>query len=804
DFSSGMPNCAVADLEIYYGTNTLRAATYGRSTWESDLYSSVAAGPVASFTADNVNICVGQSVQFTSTSTGNPTSYSWAFSGGTPATSTDQNPSVVYNTAGTYNVSLTATNATGSNTSTQTAFITVTGSSTNTLPVSEGFTGSTFPPTAPATWSVVNTDAGATTWTNSTTVGVAPTAGNSMFFDNYNFDDSGNSDEVRLPKLNFTGYSAAQMTFHVAYAPFTQNGTIFADGLQVLASSDCGTTWDIVYDKSGNTVATGNLPTVAAVTTQFTPTAAQWRQETIDLTSYVGQSNVIIAFKNMAAYGNRLFIDNINLTGTSAPTAPTASFTASPTGSSCIGQSVQFTSTSTNNPTSYSWSFPSGTPATSTSATPAVTWSTAGTYTVSLTATNANGSNTTTQSFVVNANPTVTQGALSAVCATTSPFALTGGSPAGGTYSGTGVTSGSFNPSVAGPGSTTITYTYSQNGCAGTATTPITVNAAPSIVSTTPASACGSASLTLGASASAGTVSWYAAASGGTALATGTSYTTGVLSATTTFYAETSSGGCNSTRVAVQATINPNPTVNAPSQQNFCTGQTSTLISFTGSSSSSTYAWTNNNTTIGLAASGTGNIAAFTPNVAGISTITVTPTLNGCVGSPQSFQITVNQSPTVTQSPLNQICVYGSPFTLSSGSPAGGTYSGAGVSAGSFNPATAGVGTFPITYSYAQNGCTGTAVANITVSACASIEEQTEQTLLLYPNPTSTILTVEGSDLVRYTTLELYDATGRVVQEWKVNKDKMSLDLSKYAVGSYSLHFIGVDNERIERVEIIK
>jgi hypothetical protein len=256
--------------------------------------------------------------------------------------------------------------------------------------------------------------------------------------------------------------------------------------------------------------------------------------------------------------------------------------------------------------------------------------------------------------------------------------------------------------------------------------------------------------------------------------------------------------------VAVQATINPIPTVNAPSTQNFCTGQSSGLISFTGSSTSSSYAWTNNNTTIGLAASGSGNIAPFTPNVAGISTITVTPTLNGCVGSTQSFQIAVNLTPTVTQSPLNQICVYGSSFTLSSGSPAGGTYSGSGVSAGSFNPATAGVGTFPITYSYAQNGCTGTAVANITVSACASIEEQTEQTLLLYPNPTSTILTVEGSDLVRYTTLELYDATGRVVQEWKVNKDKMSLDLSKYAVGSYSLHFIGIDNERIERVEIIK
>jgi hypothetical protein len=256
--------------------------------------------------------------------------------------------------------------------------------------------------------------------------------------------------------------------------------------------------------------------------------------------------------------------------------------------------------------------------------------------------------------------------------------------------------------------------------------------------------------------------------------------------------------------VAVQATINPIPTVNAPSSQNLCTGQTSTLISFTGSSSSSTYAWTNNNTTIGLAASGSGNIAAFTPTIAGIANITVTPTLNGCVGSPQSFQIAVNQTPTVTQSPLNQICVYGSSFTLSSGSPAGGAYSGTGVSAGSFNPATAGVGTFPITYSYAQNGCTGTAVANITVSACASIEEQAEQTLLLYPNPTSTILTVEGSDLVNYTTLELFDATGRIVQKWKVINAKMSLDLSKCAAGTYSLHFSGTDKEHIERVEIIK
>lgn len=798
EFSAGLPKCAVSDLEIYYATGRLRAGTFGRGTWDSDLYSNVPAVPTASFSAGSTTICQGQSVTFTNTSTGVPTSYSWSFPGGTPSTSTSANPTVTYSTAGTYTVELTATNSNGSNTSTQTNYVTVTAASGSSLPFTEGFTGTTFPPTG---WTLINVDAGDTSWRRNATVGFAPTAGNSMWFDNFDVNDAGNTDEMRTPKLNFTGLSSAQMTFDVAYAAYSAT---YMDGLDVSISTDCGSTWTSIYSKTGATVATGNLPTAAAQTTLFSPTTAQWRTETISLTPYIGQNGVMLAFKNLAAYGNALYVDNINITGVAAATAPTASFTASPTGSACAGQSVQFTSTSTNNPTSYSWTFPSGSPATSASATPTVSWSAAGTYTVTLTATNANGSNTTTQSFVVNANPTVTQGSLSAVCATSAPVTLTGGSPTGGSYSGTGVTSGSFNPSVAGPGTTTITYTYTQSGCTGTATTPITVNAAPSIVSTTPANACGSSSLTLGASASAGTVSWYAAPTGGTALATGTSYTTGVLSATTTYYAETSNGGCTSTRVAVQATINPIPTVNAPSSQNLCTGQTSTLISFTGSSSSSTYAWTNNNTTIGLAASGSGNIAAFTPTIAGIANITVTPTLNGCVGSPQSFQIAVNQTPTVTQSPLNQICVYGSSFTLSSGSPAGGAYSGTGVSAGSFNPATAGVGTFPITYSYAQNGCTGTAVANITVSACASIEEQAEQTLLLYPNPTSTILTVEGSDLVNYTTLELFDATGRIVQKWKVINAKMSLDLSKCAAGTYSLHFSGTDKEHIERVEIIK
>jgi len=73
--------------------------------------------PVASFNIQDNTICRNVQNDYTSTSTQTPTSYSWVFEGGTPATSTQQNPqNVTYATAGTYDVTLTATNAYGSNT----------------------------------------------------------------------------------------------------------------------------------------------------------------------------------------------------------------------------------------------------------------------------------------------------------------------------------------------------------------------------------------------------------------------------------------------------------------------------------------------------------------------------------------------------------------------------------------------------------------------------------------------------------------------------------------------------------------
>jgi PKD repeat protein len=98
------------------------AATYG----EIEDYTVVIAGINVNFSANVTNGCPGLEVQFTDNSTGGGTQWEWQFPGGTPETSTEQNPVVMYNTSGVYDVTLTVTGPLGTNTMTKTAYISVT------------------------------------------------------------------------------------------------------------------------------------------------------------------------------------------------------------------------------------------------------------------------------------------------------------------------------------------------------------------------------------------------------------------------------------------------------------------------------------------------------------------------------------------------------------------------------------------------------------------------------------------------------------------------------------------------------
>ena len=110
-------------------------------------------------------------------------------------------------------------------------------------------------------------------------------------------------------------------------------------------------------------------------------------------------------------------------------------------------------------------------------------------------------------------------------------------------------------------GSTLITYTITNAmGCKSTATQTVTINPQPSVLSTIPNARCEPGTLTLGATASSGTINWYDANLGGNAIGTGTSIISPFISATTIFYAEALSTECvSAVRKAVVATVNPNP-----------------------------------------------------------------------------------------------------------------------------------------------------------------------------------------------------------------------------------------------------
>lgn len=111
--------------------------------------------------------------------------------------------------------------------------------------------------------------------------------------------------------------------------------------------------------------------------------------------------------------------------------------------------------------------------------------------------------------------------------------------------------------------------------------------------------------------------------------------------------------GCVGNTFQFDVLVRPRPTVNPIASQDVgCSGSSTTAVNFTGNGVAGVvYNWTNSHPSIGLPASGTGNISAFIPENTSsgpiTATITVTPTVNGCPGPSQSFTITVDPTPEI-------------------------------------------------------------------------------------------------------------------------------------------------------------
>lgn len=136
-FSSGLPRVIVTQIEIFYTGNKIRCSTYGRGMWESSYYVPGNYAPVCNFSANALIACPGAAIQYTDYSSGVPTTWAWTFPGGSPSSSSVQNPLVYYNTPGTYSVSLTVTNGNGSDSQTFNSYITI-ATSPNAAPTTTG------------------------------------------------------------------------------------------------------------------------------------------------------------------------------------------------------------------------------------------------------------------------------------------------------------------------------------------------------------------------------------------------------------------------------------------------------------------------------------------------------------------------------------------------------------------------------------------------------------------------------------------------------------------------------------------
>ena len=441
--------------------------------------------PVAVINADNTVRCPGANVQFFGSSGGGiATSYQWSFPGGNPSTSTAQNPVVNYGSLGTYNVSLTLTNQFGTDSESITNYVEISTNGTDRFFI-EDFENGTL---AQNQWTVENPD-GDVTWAAFTVAGAtggSQAAGINLFA----YNAPGQRDGLVSPVIDFSEHSNIQLDFQHAHRRYSVD---YSDSLIVYISTDGGNTFPNRVFAQAET-GQGTFATNAILAQDFFPTnGIDWcfggdlgsSCFTVDLSAFDGQQNVRLKFETVNDYGNNIFIDNIELSGNCVfeQEPPVADFGAS-VSSLCAGQTVAFNDESANVPTNFQWSFPGGTPSSSTSPAPNIVYNTPGTYAVSLTVSNNFGSDQVSQSsfITVNASPNLQLNQTDVdLCDGESINLVASGN--GSTYSWnptTGLSSGSAASVTASPAaSTNYTVSSTLNGCTAQETVQVDVNPNP-------------------------------------------------------------------------------------------------------------------------------------------------------------------------------------------------------------------------------------------------------------------------------------------------------------------------------------
>ncbi len=285
------------------GVAHLHTTTNKNNTGVNDPYGPVICAPIALFEYDKEYICEGASVNFTDQSyNATPTTWNWTFNGGTPSTSSQQNPTITYNTAGVYSVTHEPGTTAGTDLVTLNNIITVSSLVADyTGPFLDSYENSTQ---FSNDWRIENVSGGQT-WQNTTSA--AATGSRSVRIRNYVTNTAGEIDELISPSYDISTASNKTMTFKQAFA---KKNSSSSDRLLVYYSIDCGATWNLVLP-----LTTSNLATAPDHTNEFIPTASEWVTRTVNLASIGSSTNVRFKFEFKSGEGNNIYIDDLNIGG---------------------------------------------------------------------------------------------------------------------------------------------------------------------------------------------------------------------------------------------------------------------------------------------------------------------------------------------------------------------------------------------------------------------------------------------------------------------------------------------------------
>lgn len=269
--------------------------------------------PEVEFEADKVSFCTSSVVTLSDMSTACPDSWVWlfdpstvTFENGTSANS--QNPEVSFDEAGIYSVTLAATNVNGESSLTKNDYLNSGGLN---LPFYDDFEDASM---SMKSWTVENPD-DETTWEISEAEGNEPGVQSMAiyFHDDFTVYER---DQLISPVLNLTGVNYAALNFKHAYGQYGGN---ISDSLIVFISTDCGSSWTPILNVAED--GTGNFATTAPSTTEFFPESDDdWCGVgsnpdcfTVDISPWVGGSDVQLMFESFDLYGNKLYIDDIDV-----------------------------------------------------------------------------------------------------------------------------------------------------------------------------------------------------------------------------------------------------------------------------------------------------------------------------------------------------------------------------------------------------------------------------------------------------------------------------------------------------------